>query len=293
MAEPIPGDVEASQAAALDIDHTVAHGSRVYDYLLGGTDNFEADREASRAMGAALEGGFAGIQSNCRTNRIFLGQAVRYLAGQKGVRQFLDIGPGVPTVNSTHEVAQTIAPESRIVYVDKDPIVWAHAHTLLHSTPEGHTEFLEEDLRNPESILEKAAGTLDLTQPVALVLVAIYHMLPDDDDPYRINTALLEGLAPGSWVVLSHLTADFHGEPWEEAVSRLSEATRENFVNRTHAEFSRFVDGLELVPPGAAPIDDWLTDGPAPPPADIEPKLPDDVAPDWVNPLWAAVGRKV
>jgi hypothetical protein len=277
----------------VEIDHDVAHASRVYDYLVGGEDNFEADREASLQMASVLPGGLAGIQSNCRTNRIFLGQAVRYLAKEHGIRQFLDIGPGIPTVHQTHEVAQEVAPESRIVYVDKDPIVLAHAHQLLKSRPEGRTAFIEDDLRNPAGILERAGDVLDLDQPVALVLVAIYHMIPDEFDPHGINATLRDGLAPGSWVVLSHLTSDFMGPVWDEAVERLSEATRESFVNRSRAEFSRFVEGLELVPPGVAPIDEWLRDGPLPPPPDVQPALPTDLDPEWVNPLWAAVGRKV
>ena len=281
-----------SSGFSVEIDHSVAHGSRVYDYLLGGTDNFEADREASRHMAAAQPGGLAGLQSNCRTNRIFLGQAVRYLAGKRGIRQFLDIGPGIPTVHQTHEVAQSIAPESRVVYVDKDPIVLAHAHTLLKSHPDGKVAFLEDDLRNPQQILERAAETLDLNQPVALILVAIYHMIPDDQNPFAINQTLLDGLAPGSWLVLTHLTSDFIGPTWDEAVARLAEGTREPFLNRTRDQFSKFVEDLELVAPGVAPIDEWLRDGPAPPPDDVEPRLPDDLDPDWINALWAAVAHK-
>jgi len=275
----------------VDIDHTVAHASRVYDYLVGGSDNFTADRQAAHAMAEALPGGLSAIQANCRTNRIFLGQAVRYLA-RNGIRQFLDIGPGIPTVHQTHEVAQSVAPEARIVYVDKDPIVLAHAHRLLQSTPEGQVAFLEDDLRNPTGILERAGRVLDLTQPVGLILVAIYHMLPDSDDPHQINRTLIEALCAGSYLAASHLTADFMGQVWEEAVARLSEATRESFVNRTSDEFVRFFDGLELMAPGVVSIDDWLRDGPAPPPPGIEPRLPDDLDPGWVNPLWAAVGRK-
>ena len=283
---------DLSSGYPLEIDHTVAHGSRVYDFLLGGTDNFEADREASMFMAAAQPGGLAGLQSNCRTNRIFLGQAVRYLAAEQGVRQFLDIGPGIPTVHQTHEVAQSIAREARIVYVDKDPIVLAHAHTLLQSTPEGRVTFLENDIRNPEQVLEQAAETLDLDQPIGLILVAIYHMIPGDQEPYEINRALLDGLASGSWLAATHLTSDFIGPSWDEAVARLAEGTREPFLNRTHEQFSRFFEGLDLLPPGVAPIDDWLRNGPAPPPPDVEPKLPDDLDPNWVNPLWAAVARK-
>lgn len=283
---------DRSSGFPVEIDHSVAHGSRVYDYLLGGTDNFEADRQASQHMAAAQPGGLAGLQSNCRTNRIFLGQAVRYLASEHGVRQFLDVGPGIPTVHQTHEVAQSITPSARIVYIDKDPIVLAHAHTLLQSSPEGRVAFLEDDLRTPERVLERAAETLDFDQPVGLILVAIFHMIPDDQQPYAISQTLLDGLASDSWLVATHLTSDLHGAAWDEAVKRLSEATRESFLNRTHDQFSKFFTGLELVPPGVAPIDEWLRDGPAPPPPDVEPRLPDDLDPGWVNPLWAAVARK-
>jgi hypothetical protein len=292
VSDTVPGSNGSLDREPVEIDHSVAHASRVYDYLVGGEDNFEADREASLGMASVLPGGLAGIQSNCRTNRIFLGQAVRYLATEHGIRQFLDIGPGIPTVHQTHEVAQEVAPESRIVYVDKDPIVLAHAHQLLKSRPEGRTAFIEEDLRNPAQVLEHAADVLDFDQPVALVLVAIYHMIPDEFDPFSVNTTLLGGLTPGSWIVLSHMTSDFMGPVWDEAVDRLSEATRESFVNRSRAQFSRFVEGLELVPPGVAPIDEWLRDGPMPPPPDVQPALPTDLDPEWVNPLWAAVGRK-
>ena len=273
------------------IDHTVAHASRVYDYLLGGSDNFEADREAAVGMAEVLGGGLAAIQSNCRQNRIFLAQSVRWLAEQ-GVRQFLDIGPGIPSVNPTHQVAQRVAPECRVVYVDRDPIVLAHAHELLKGTPEGEVTFMKEDLRHPAAILEHAAGLLDLDLPVALVVVAIYHMLPDSADPYGINGVLVDGLSSGSWMVASHLTADFVGPVWDDAVQRLSEATQESFCNRSRDEFARFFAGLELVPPGIAPIDDWLRDGPAPPGPSAEPKLPENLDPSWVNPLWAAAGRK-
>ena len=242
-------------------------------------------------MAEVLPGGLAAIQSNCRQNRVFLAQAVHWLASQ-GVRQFLDIGPGIPTVNPTHQVAQRVAADCRVVYVDRDPIVLAHAHELLRSTPAGDVRFIQEDLRHPAQILEKAAELLDFDQPVAVLLVAIYHMLPDSQHPHRINTALLAGLSEGSFLVASHLTADFLGPVWDEAVRRLSESTHESFCNRTREQFAGFFDGLELVPPGIVPIDDWLRDGPEPPGPNAQPKLPEDVDPDWVNPLWAAVGYK-
>jgi hypothetical protein len=285
-------DQSSPTGGAIEIDPTVAHGSRVYDYLVGGDDNFEADRAAARGMAEAQPGGIAGIQSNCRTNRIFLGQAVRYLVEECGIRQFIDIGPGIPTVHVTHQIAQGIAPESKVVYVDKDPIVLAHAHTLLKGSDEGRTEFYEDDLRNPEGVLKRAGAVLDLSQPVGLILVAIYHMIPDEFDPYTIQAKLLAGLPSGSYVVMSHLTSDFMGPAWDEAVERLAEATREPFLNRDQEAFTKFTEGLELVAPGVAPIDDWLRDGPEPPPPDVEPRIPDDLPEGWVNPLWAVVARK-
>jgi S-adenosyl methyltransferase len=274
------------------IDRTVPHASRVYDYLVGGVDNFEADRLAAHEMSAGLPGGIDSSRANARTNRIFLGQAVRYLAGQRGIRQFLDIGPGIPTVNQTHEVAQSIAPDARIVYADHDPIVLAHAHELLESTPEGHTAFVEGDLRAPEAILERAKASLDLNQPIGLMLVAIFHMIPDEDRPYEIAATLADALPSGSYMVLSHLTTDIHGDAMAEAVELLGERTAEPFVARTRDEFARLLDGFELVPPGVAQIDEWLRTGPLPAPPNAEPALPEGLPDGWANPLWAAIGRK-
>jgi S-adenosyl methyltransferase len=276
----------------VDIDPNVAHASRVYDYLVGGTDNFAADREAAKYMTSGVSGGIEGAKSTARTNRLFLGQAVRYLAGECGIRQFLDIGPGIPTVNQTHEVAQEVAPESRIVYVDNDPIVLAHAHRLLRSTPEGVAVFIEEDLRNPDRILEQAEATLDFSQPVALMLVAIFHLIPDSDRPYEVTERLVEAVPSGSYLVVSHLTTDLHPD-LATSITRLSDRTRESFVSRTRDEFVRFFAGLEFVEPGVAQIDDWLRRGPLPPARDARPSL-DDIHPpdDWINTLYAAIGRK-
>jgi hypothetical protein len=275
----------------VDIDHTVAHASRVYDYLVGGSVNFAADREAAEHMTAGVPGGIEGARSNARTNRLFLGQAVRYL-GQRGVRQFLDIGPGIPTVNQTHEVAQSVAPESRIVYVDNDPIVLAHAHTLLEGTDEGSVVFLREDLRNPDAILALAGLTLDFDQPIALMLVAILHMIPDADQPHAITHRLVEALPRGSYVVLSHLTADFLPD-LDTSITRLSERTREAFVSRSRDELAPFLDGLDLVEPGIVQIDEWLRRGPLPPAADAQPSLTDVHPPEgWINTLYAAIAHK-
>jgi hypothetical protein len=180
-----------------------------------------------------------------------------------------------------------------VLYVDNDPIVLAHAHELLKSTPEGQTDFIKGDLREPGPILERAAETLDLSQPVGLMLVAIFHMIPDEDRPYDIADQFTAALAPGSYLVLSHLTTDFHGEVMAEGIRLLSERTRELFVARTRDEFTRLLNGFEPVPPGVAQIDEWLRTGPLPLPADAEPALPERLPGDWANPLWAAVGRKL
>jgi S-adenosyl methyltransferase len=286
--------MESSEGGArpVEIDPTTPHGSRVYDYLLGGSDNFDVDRRVAHMMSEGLPGGIDSARANARTNRVFLGQAVRWLAAERGIRQFLDIGPGIPVVNQTHEVAQDVAPEARIVYADNDPVVLAHAHTLLRSTPEGHTAFVEGDLRQPGEVLRKAAESLDLAEPVALVLVAVFHMIPDEGRPYDVVAELTDAVAPGSYIVLSHLTSDIHGEVMAESIKLLREQTGEPFVARTRAEFSRLLDGYELVPPGVAPIDDWLRTGPLPPGPDARPAPPEGLPEDWRNPLWAAIGRK-
>src|SRR5215472_235076 len=188
----------------IKIDASVAHSARVYDYLLGGKDNFAADREAGDQMIAALPN----VVSGSRMNRAFLARAVRYLVADCGIRQFLDIGTGIPSAGNTHEVAQAIAPAARVVYVDNDPIVLAHARALLTGTPEGLVAYLHADLRDLDKILADAAGTLDFTQPVALMMLMVLHMIPDADDPHDIVARLLHALPPGSYLTLSHPPSD-------------------------------------------------------------------------------------
>jgi hypothetical protein len=171
-----------------EIDTSVAHVARVYDYLLGGTDNFKVDRDAAERAYAAWPGGLDGVRADARAHRALLGRMVRYLAGEAGIRQFLDIGTGIPKENNVHEVAQRTAPESRIVYVDRDPIVLAHAHKLLRSTPEGATAYIYGDLHEPEGILREATETLDFSQPVAVMLFGILHFFDEQDDPSGIVT---------------------------------------------------------------------------------------------------------
>ncbi|WP_035792055.1 SAM-dependent methyltransferase [Kitasatospora mediocidica] len=233
------------------------HPARMYDYFLGGKDNFPADRAAAERAAA----GWPNVRKATLENRRFLGRAVRYLAAEAGVRQFLDIGTGIPTANNTHEVAQSVAPDSRVVYVDNDPIVLAHARALLVSTPQGMTSYLDADLRDPEKILEHPdlRSVLDFRQPIALMLIAILHFLPDDQDPYGIVRRLVSSLPSGSYLALTQVTGDF--DPFE--TGRLVQSYRESGVQlqaRTHAEVERFFDGLDIVEPGIEVVSEWRPD---------------------------------
>jgi O-methyltransferase involved in polyketide biosynthesis len=241
--------------APAEIDTTVAHPARVYDYWLGGKDNFAADREAAERVLAATPG----LRFRVRANRAFLARSVRFLAAERGIRQFLDIGTGIPTANNTHQVAQAAAADSRVVYVDNDPIVLAHARALLTSTPEGATAYLEADLREPDFILATAARTLDYSQPVALMLLGVLHLVPDDEHPYEIVARLMAGLAPGSYLVISHPASDINpGQA--EAQRRYNERVATPQTLRSYAEVARFFEGLELVPPGLVYVHTWRPD---------------------------------
>ena len=195
-------------APGLDTRH--AHSARVYNYWLGGEDNFAADREAAEQAIAANPG----IVADVRANRAFLVRAVRYLASACGIRQFLDIGTGLPTANNTHQVAQAAAPDARIVYADNDPIVLSHARALLPSTPEGACDYVDADLRDTSAILRAASATLDFGEPVALMLLIILHLIPDEDDPYGIVATLMRALPPGSYLVLAHPASDIRAARW-------------------------------------------------------------------------------
>jgi hypothetical protein len=244
-----------------DIDTQVPHASRIYDYLLGGTTNFVVDREmAEDVFGGVYAGGIDAARADVQANRAFLGRAVSYLA-DTGIRQFLDIGTGIPTEANVHEVAQRVAPESRIVYVDYDLIVRAHASLLLESSPEGATAYLTADLREPEKILEQAKATLDFSQPVGLMLVAILHVVPDDDDAYGIVSRLVEALPSGSHLVISHLASDVNADEMDQAFKLLNQHTHETFFLRDRADIARFFDGLELLEPEVVPVDQWRPTG--------------------------------
>jgi hypothetical protein len=233
-------------------DTSRAHPARVYDYWLGGKDNYEADRVAAQEVIAAMPN----ILPTARANRAFLRRAVQYLVEEAGIRQFLDIGTGLPTAQNTHEVAQEMAPGSRIVYVDNDPIVLTHARALLTSTPEGATAYIDADARDPERILGEAARTLDFDQPVAVILLAIMQFIPDADDPYQIVARLLDALPPGSYLAMSHATLDFDptGSP---GADRYNARVATQLTPRTHDQIARFFDGLNLVEPGLVHLPRW------------------------------------
>jgi hypothetical protein len=260
-------DDEYWSKGAARIDMTRPHPARRYDYWLGGKDNFQADREAAEAIAAV----FPHIRTAARENRAFMQRAVRFLAAEAGIRQFLDIGTGLPTANNVHDVAQGIAPESRIVYVDNDPLVLTHARALLTSSPEGATAYIDADVRNPEKILLDSAvlDTLDMSQPVALLLVAILHFIEDDDDPYAIVRQLVGALPAGSYLVLSHATFDPLDAETIAAMNAVNEGIKPRFCPRTRSEFSRFFDGLDLLEPGIVSVSDWRPgSGPRPTPAE-------------------------
>jgi SAM-dependent methyltransferase len=271
--------VVSDEKEIAEIDSSVAHPARVYDYLLGGNDHFEVDREAAVHATAAFGGGIDTARFIVRANRDFLGRAVRYLAIEAGMRQFLDIGTGIPNADNVHAVAQKAAPTSRIVYVDYDPIVLAHAHALLESTPEGATAYIHGDLRQPEPILEGAAATLDFSQPVAVVLIGVLHFLRDRDDPHGIVARIVDALAPGSYLAIGHLASDINPEEMSALAERYDESVDEAMVVRSHAEVSRFFEGMELVHPGVVPLDQWRPDEPT-------------ASTGFVLPAYGAVARK-
>jgi len=233
-------------------DTSVPHIARVYNYWLGGKDHFAADRELAERFIAADPEVIAGV----RANRAFLGRAVHFLAAKARIRQFLDIGTGIPTANNTHEVAQRAAPGSRVVYVDNDPIVLAHARALLTSDPAGITDYLDADLRNTGAILAQAARTLDFRRPVAVMLVGILQCIPDEDEPRGIVAALMDAVPPGSYLAVSHPAADVHAQA-RAGAALLNEGLASPVIFRTRAAIARFFDGLELVEPGLVSTSQW------------------------------------
>ncbi|MGH3159746.1 MAG: SAM-dependent methyltransferase [Streptosporangiaceae bacterium] len=261
------------------IDATVAHQARIYDYLLGGKDNFEVDREAAAR---SLEV-FPGFRAWARNNRAFLSRAVRYVMAEGGIRQFLDIGTGLPTADNTHNVAQRIDPSARICYVDNDPAVLAHARALLTSDPAGATDYVHADLRTVDRILDAAAHTLDFGQPVAVMLLAILHAIKDEDAPWAMAGRIMAAVPPGSFLVISHPANDLQSTAFDvtELTKRLNERMGAVTMHaRGHDAVARFFTGLELVPPGIVPTPEWRPDP--------EQDLPEDNT----NSSYAAVARK-
>jgi hypothetical protein len=275
----MPGDLSRSVVPDDDspeppeIDTSVAHQARVYDYLIGGKDNFAVDRE----VGDMVLKANPDLALTARANRAFLGRAVRFLASEAGIRQFLDVGTGIPSADNTHEVAQAVAPETRVVYVDNDPIVLAHARALLTSAPEGRTAYLDADARDPDTILERAAETLDFGEPVAVMLLSVLQVI---DDPYALTSRLLRAVPAGSCMAISVPASDIQEEAQAAWTSRMAgDFPRATIGLRSHAEVTGFFDGLEILEPGVVPVNHWRPGPGGPDPARALPN-------------WGAVGRK-
>lgn len=255
-------------------DTSVAHLARVYNYWLGGKDNYAADR----AAGDEAIKAYPDTLSSVRANRAFLVRVVRYLAREAGVRQFLDIGTGIPTANNTHEVAQDVAPSCRIVYVDNDPIVLAHARALLTSQPEGVTDYIDADVRNTDAILAQAANTLDFSKPMAVMLIAILHVIGDEYDPYGIVGQLMNAVPAGSYLAMSHVASDIEPEKVAETRRRLNRLMYQKGTYRSRAEVARFFDGLALIEPGVVLVQRWRPDS--------------KMEAEQKSAMWGGVGRK-
>jgi hypothetical protein len=272
---PAPGEGAADKSTRPPFDISVANQARIYDYLLGGKDNYAADRAAVDAvLKVAPEMGFT-----ARANRAFLGRVVRYLAAEAGIRQFLDIGTGIPTAGNTHQVAQAVAPESRVVYVDYDPVVLAHARALLTSGNTGATQYIDADLRDTGAILGQAGQLLDFGQPVAVTLLMLLHVIPDSEDPHAIVAKLMDALPSGSYLAVSHLGAELLGqearEGFQDIVNRMAQ---QQYIGRDREQMLRFFAGMDLVEPGLVRVEEWRP----------EP----DAGETGRSTLWCALGRK-
>jgi O-methyltransferase involved in polyketide biosynthesis len=263
----------ADPQPAPGIDTRVPHSARIWNYWLGGKDNYAVDR----AAGDQFLQIFPDIAVVARASRAFMGRAVRYLADEAGVRQFMDIGTGLPVAGSTHEIAQQAAPESRIVYVDNDPVVLAHAQALLVSAPEGATDYVDADMREPEQILQAAAKTLDFSRPVAIMLLGVLGHVVDDEEAQSIVRRLVDAVPSGSYLVLSDGTNVIHGDQGEAAQQDYNESGAAPYCLRSPEQIGRFFDGLDLVEPGLVSVPRWRPEGSG---------VPDEVD------QFGAVGRK-
>ena len=280
---PAAGEATAGEATAgadrrPPFDTSVANQARIYDYLLGGKDNYAADRAAVDAvLKVAPHLGFT-----ARANRAFLGRAVRYLTAEAGIRQFLDIGTGIPTAGNTHQVAQATAPETRVVYVDYDPIVLAHARALLTSHQAGATEYIDADLRDTGTILSQAARLLDFSEPVAVTMLMILHVIPDSDDPYGAVARVMDAMPPGSYLAFSHLGAELlAGEARQGFDNVVNRSAQQQYIGRSREELARFFTGMDLIEPGLVRVEQWRPD-----------PDPDGAAETGTSALWCAVARK-
>ncbi|MEJ3651808.1 SAM-dependent methyltransferase [Actinomycetes bacterium KLBMP 9759] len=243
------------------IDTTVAHNARVWNYWLGGKDNYSADR----AAGDVVHGLFPLIVDVARADRAFLARAVHHLATEAGIRQFLDIGTGLPTASNTHEVAQALAPESRVVYVDNDPLVLAHARALLTSTPEGRTAYVDADAHDPSAILQAAGETLDPDRPVAVMMLGILNFVLDDADAHNVVSTIMGAVPSGSYLAITHPTTELGGEGNVEAMRFWNENATPPIRARSGTEFTAFLDGLEPVEPGIVSCARWRSEAPSVP----------------------------
>ena len=240
------------------IDPSIAHIARIQDYWLGGKDHFEADRIAGDEAVAQLPDMVASV----RNTRAFLGRTVRFLAEEAGVRQFLDVGTGIPTAANTHEVAQGVAPECKVVYVDNDPMVLAHARALLTSSTQGQCAYIDADIREPERILAAAAEVLDFTEPIAVVLMAVLQFVPDENDPRGLVRQLTEAVPGGSYLVISHPASDIQAAAMAGMATRLNQLMAQRVKPRSKEEVTAFFDGLDLVEPGVIRCPEWRPDRP-------------------------------
>jgi O-methyltransferase involved in polyketide biosynthesis len=263
--------VTKSQIAKLDTG--VPHSARLWNYWLGGKDNFACDREA----GDEIARRFPSIIPLARADREFLRRVIGYFVAEQGIRQILDIGTGLPTADNTHEVAQRIAPRTRVVYVDNDPLVLSHARALLTSSPEGATDYIDADLNDPERILREAARTIDFTKPVAVTLLGIVHFILDNEQARAVIRQLVDALPSGSFLTIAHGCHDINRAQADDIVGYWNEHGTPKIVYRSSAEITRFFDGLELLEPGVVSCSHWR---PAPGTTDID-----------VN-QYAGVGRK-
>jgi S-adenosyl methyltransferase len=274
-----PFSPDDHQPTVLEIDTRVSRPARLYNYLAGGDGNFAVDREAAEKLAASLPEGMDTVRAAVQSLGGFTERVVRHLVAEAGVDQLLYVGMPVPTGREVHEIAQGFSASARVVYVGNDPVVLAHAHTLKRSAPEGATAYVQGSLREPAAIWAEAGRTFDLSRPVAVLIPLTLCFVPDEAEPHRVMASLLDPVPSGSHLAITHPTTDIPTAGMDEATARLAEALEEPYVVRSREDIMRFLDGLDLVPPGLVQIDSWRPPSPAPPPPPL-------------LPLYAALARK-